>query len=94
MVARVQNSTPPLVPSDAQGNRDPSAGSSPGYDEQLPANVAAARQPGGRNRPHNEEGGVRRDVSADASAESKQAATLPRTDAPKSRAGAARNPPG
>ena len=55
---------------DAQGNRDPSAGASPGYDEQQPTGVAAAREPGARRRPDNEEGGVGRDVTASPNADS------------------------
>ncbi len=38
----------PGVASDAQGNRDPRPGASPGYDEQQPHSAAGAQQPGAR----------------------------------------------
>ncbi len=39
----------PGVASDAQGNRDPHPGASPGYDEQQPHSAVAAQQPGARS---------------------------------------------
>lgn len=54
---------------DALGHRDPRAGASPGYDEQQPPSAATAKRPGGRDTPDNEDGGVERDVDADATAQ-------------------------
>lgn len=51
------------------GNPGTSLGSTPGYAEQNPPDRSTARQPGGKRPPDSEEGGIRRDVDADAGAD-------------------------
>ncbi len=71
--------------SDALGNRDPSPGASPGYDEQQAPDAATAKRPGARRPPTNEDGGVERDVDSksvagkdDASGPGRKSASRPK----------------